>query len=206
MIWHYEHPTHVELTNSEQLLLNMPTAFPSTEALSEALFKPQKLEDREQRIARLAIDVATHEMAAKYPGVFDAQNIIEVVYDMAPLERPGVILGDRLSAAKFVYTVGEAELLDLPQQVAEDGQPCGGMIALEHVLPEGEHSFWRKHEELRQSYDDANGSWQSGFSAAAGALAGSDGRAYFNADVVPRLQCLSGAIDRINEWRSTHDL
>jgi hypothetical protein len=206
MKWHNNHPPQVELSNREQRLLGLQSAFPDSEVLSEALFTRRKTEWRAQKAARLAADILAHEMAAKWPESIDAEATTEVSYDMSDLKKPGVIVGDSITDAKFAYSSKEAQLLGLPPHVTKDGKPCSGLIELEHVLPEGAHSFWHYRDTLCQARDVADDTLNRGISTVGGILTGSDAMAQFNADMTVQIDYVERAIDRVRDWRETHDL
>lgn len=206
MIWHYENPRHVELSNREQQLLGMSEAFPEKEVLSEALFKQRKAGWRAEKAARLAAHIMVCEMATELPSAFDAQNIMDEVYDMAPLKRPGVIVGDNLQDAKFVYTHHEAELLGLPERYADDGKPCGGELSLTDVMPDGADSLWYYRDELRETRNNTNNSLNDGLSAVGSAFTGQDAMAQFRLDMDARIDCANEAIEYIAQWYNMHCL
>ncbi len=206
MKWHNNLPSQVELSNREQRFLGLSSAFPDTEVLSEALFVRRKVEWRAQKAARLAADILAHEIATEWPDVIDAGATTEVSYDMSDLKRPGVIIGGTMADAQFAYNPKEAQLLGLPLRIAKDGKPCSGMIELEHVLPEGAHSFWHHRDGLCQARDVNNDPLNRGISTVGGILAGSDGAAQFNADMTAQIDCVEKAIDHVREWCEAHDL
>jgi hypothetical protein len=206
MKWHNNHPPQVELSNREQRLLGLQSAFPDSEVLSEALFTRRKVGWRAQKAAQLAAAILVHEMAAERPEAIDARVTTEITYDMSDLKKPGVIIGKTMAEAKFAYSAKEAQLLGLPLHVTKDGESCGGMIELKHVLPEGAHSFWHYRDELRQARDIADDTLNRGISTVGGILAGPDGAAQFNADMIVQIDCVEKAIDHVRDWRETHDL